>query len=162
MAVALPVALNMAPRILGVGNRHRGDDGVGPYVLAGLAGRLPAEQLLAAEGEGSGLIDIFAREPDLILVDAADAPAAGLAPGAVRRMDAGDPDLGSCGLRASTHALGVAEAIALARSLDALPERLRVIAMGGSEFAPGTGLSEPVARAADALIEELAGICADA
>lgn len=162
MAVALPVALNMAPRILGVGNRHRGDDGVGPYVLSGLAGRLPAEQLLSADGEVSGLVDIFARETDLILVDAADGPAAGLASGAVRRMAGGDPDLARCGLRASTHALGVAEAIALARSLDALPEQLLVIAIAGSNFAPGAGLSEPVARAADALIEELAGACAHA
>jgi hydrogenase maturation protease len=149
--------MTMAPRILGVGNRHRGDDGVGPYVLAGLVGRIPAGQLLSADGEVSGLLDIFGRERDLILVDAADGPAAGLAPGTVRRMHAGDPDLGSCGLRASTHALGVAEAIALARSLDALPERLVVIAIAGSNFTPGAELSEPVVRAADALIDELAG-----
>ena len=144
------------PEILGVGNADRGDDGVGPYVLAGLAGRLPEDKLLYCDGEVSTLIGIFQRCTDLILIDAVDGPAAGLAPGEVLRLDANDPALAKAPLHASTHALGVVEAIALARSLGVLPAKLTVIAIAGEAFGVGEGISAPVSRAADALIEELA------
>jgi hydrogenase maturation protease len=143
------------PSILAVGNSDRGDDGVGPYVLAGLARRVPGAALLSSDGEVSGLLEIFASGPELVLVDAADARSAGLSPGEVLRLDADDPALAGSGLRASTHALGVAEAIALGRSLGVLPRRLTVIAIAGSDFSIGTGLSAPVESAAIALIDEL-------
>jgi hydrogenase maturation protease len=143
-------------KILAVGNPDRGDDGVGPYVLAGLAGRLPEEDLLCSDGEVSGLIAIFERCSELILIDAMDGPAAGLAPGDVLRLDANDPALAEAPLHASTHAMGVVEAIALARSLGVLPAQLTVIAIAGASFAVGRGISASVAHAAQALIEELA------
>lgn len=143
------------PKILAVGNRDRGDDGVGPYVLAGLAERLPDLDLLSSDGEVSRLLAIFEQSPELILIDAADAGAAGMFPGAVWRLHADDPALRQSGLRASSHALGVAEAIALARALGVLPAKLSVIAIAGASFVPGAPLSVAVASAADALIDSL-------
>ncbi|WOJ93139.1 hydrogenase maturation protease [Congregibacter variabilis] len=142
--------------LLAVGNPDRGDDGVGPYVVAGLAGRLPKSKLLYSDGEVSDLIAIFARCSQLVLIDALDGPAAGMAPGQKLCLDANDPALAQAPLHASTHALGVVEAISLARSLEVLPKKLTVIAIAGESFVLGEGLSEAVACAADALIEELA------
>ena len=147
----------MGASILAIGNRDRGDDGVGPYVLAGLAGRLPQASLLASDGNVSDLLGILERCPELIVIDAADARSAGLAPGEVRRLDADDPELAAAALRTSTHAIGIAEAIALARSLGVLPRRLSIIAVAGDDFTIGAGLTVPVVAAADRLIEELAG-----
>jgi hydrogenase maturation protease len=149
--------MTAGPSILAIGNVDRGDDGVGPYVLAGLAGRVPQSALFSSDGNVSALLDILERCPELIVIDAADARSADLAPGEVRHMDADDPGLAAAGLRASTHAIGIAEAIALARSLGILPPRLSIIAIAGNDFTVGAGLSAPVAKAADRLIEELAG-----
>jgi hydrogenase maturation protease len=147
--------ISASPKILAVGNPDRGDDGVGPYVLAGLAGRIPGVELLQADGEVSSLLAIFEQSSTLILIDAADARTAGMAPGDILRLTADDPRLARSGLRASSHALGVAEAIALARTLGLLPARLSIIAIAGACFAPGAALSPAVASAADALREEL-------
>lgn len=148
----------MAASILTIGNRDRGDDGVGPYVHAGLSGRVPGATLLASDGNLTVLLDIFEHHPELILVDAADARSLGLAPGDVIRMKVDDPGLDTAALRASTHAMGLVEAIALAKTLEILPRDLRIIAIAGAGFEPGSGLSAPVARSADALIDELAGM----
>jgi hydrogenase maturation protease len=52
----------------------------------------------------------------------------------------------------STHALGVAEAVGLARALGCLPGRLIAYAVEGENFAPGAGVSPAVAAA----VEEVA------
>ena len=44
----------------------------------------------------------------------------------------------------STHAVGIGEAIALARTLDRLPARLIVYAVEGRRFDAGLGLSDEV------------------
>jgi hydrogenase maturation protease len=152
----------VAASILTIGNRDRGDDGVGPYVHAGLSGRVPRKALLASDGNLTALLDIFERHAELILVDAAEAGSSGRAPGEVIRMNVEDAGLDTTALRASTHAIGICEAIALARALAILPRDLRIIAIAGDNFAPGSGLSASVARSADALIEELAGLAVPA
>lgn len=49
----------------------------------------------------------------------------------------------------STHALGVAEAIELARALDRLPGRTIVYGIEGSSFSAGAALDPTVERAID-------------
>jgi hydrogenase maturation protease len=142
-------------RIITVGNPYRGDDGVGPYVFAGLAQALPGADLVLCDGEVSSLLDAFGGCAEVLLVDAMDAASAGQPAGSVVRLDGEDAALAEAGLRTSTHAMSVAEAIGLARSLGALPKRLSVIAIVGESFAHGAGLSAAVARAADELIKEL-------
>ncbi|WP_374228259.1 hydrogenase maturation protease [Streptacidiphilus sp. ASG 303] len=66
--------------------------------------------------------------------------------------------------QASSHGLGLGEAVELARALDRLPERLVVYAVEGRDTSCGTGLSEPVAEAvgplADRIAAEVAGYLA--
>ena len=71
------------------------------------------------------------------------------------RFSADDAPLPARGMRSSTHAFGVPEAIELARSLGRLPARVTVIAIEGADFSPGDGLSPRVAAAVTAVAEEL-------
>ena len=137
---------------IGVGHAERQDDGVGPYVAQGLRRRgLPA---VVHEGDGTGLLDLWACRRACIVVDAvADAGAAG----AVRVFtDLDDPAFRRTAFVHSTHRLGLPEAVALGRTLGRLPGRLIVIGVAGADFGFGSLLSPPVALAAERLIDRLA------
>ena len=102
-----------APLVIGVGNPWRGDDGAGIEVARRVGG-------IAFEGDGTGLVELWAGAEDAVVVDAA---ASGAAPGTVHRFDAAAGPLPARSLRSSTHHFGVADAIELARALDRLPPR---------------------------------------
>ncbi len=132
--------------IIGCGNRQRGDDG---------AGILVAERLrdlgVSAEtrsGEAADLIEAWRGADDVIVIDAV---VTGAPVGTVRAWDPGRPPA-SVRASASTHGLGVAEAIELAQVLQRLPARLQVYGIEGRRFEPGVEISPEVERA----IEDLA------
>jgi hydrogenase maturation protease len=102
--------------------------------------------------DGFALLDALAGVEAAILIDAVQS---GAAPGTVHRFDAAAQALPPTLLRCSTHALGVAEAVELARALGQLPARLAVYGVEGADFDIGDGLSAPDAAAAVALLEEL-------
>jgi hydrogenase maturation protease len=108
------------------------------------------------EGEPIALIDWWRGCDRLIVVDAMQS---GAPAGTVRRVAAHDEPLPPELARPSTHLIGVAEAIELARVLGRLPERVDVYAIEGGSFEAGAGLSAPVAeaveRVAAAIAEEL-------
>ncbi len=139
--------------IIGVGHAERQDDGVGPYIARVLAERgLPA---VVHEGEGSGLLDLWQFRPVCIVIDAMSG---GEAPGCLRAFtDLEDPAFQRAAFVHSTHRLGLPEAVALARALGRLPERLIVVGIAGAAFGFGSALSPPVAAAAERLIDALAG-----
>lgn len=99
-------------------------------------------------GEPTGLIDVWEGEEHVILVDAVSS---GAAPGTIHRFDADAGPLPARLFSASTHHLGVAEAVELGRSLGRLPDKLEVIGIEGSRFGAGRGLSPKVRRAVEAL-----------
>ena len=137
---------------IGVGHAERQDDGVGPHVAQGLQRRgLPA---VVHEGDGTGLLDLWACRRACIVVDAvADAGAAGT----LRVFtDPDDADFARTAFVHSTHRLGLPEAVALGRTLGRLPGRLVVIGVAGAAFGFGRRLSPPVALAAERLVEHLA------
>jgi len=107
---------------------------------------------MAHEGECSPLVDLWSGFESVVLVDAC---ASGAAPGTVLRFSADDAPLPARGMRSSTHAFGVPEAIELGRSLGRLPASVQVIAVEGLDFGPGEGLSPPVAAAVAAVAEDL-------
>jgi hydrogenase maturation protease len=132
--------------VIGLGNEWRGDDGVGLEVARRLGGRLLA-------GEPIGLVDAFEGKDEVVLVDAVSS---GAEPGTIHRFEAGTEPLpvqlfGA----ASTHALGLADAVELARSLGRLPRRVLVYGVEGENFDFGAGLSPAVAAAADRLTQEV-------
>ena len=140
----------MRPLIIGVGNAWRGDDGVG-LVVARLVGHLAGEavEVREAAGDAAALVSLWEGRENVLVVDAM---CSGLEPGDVERFEVGGDSANASLLTGaafrSTHALGVAEAVALARELDALPPELVVVGIEGERFEAGTTLSPRVAEAA--------------
>jgi len=85
----------------------------------------------------------------VVLVDACRGAGS---PGTVSRIDADDVDRVARLQHASTHSLGVAAAIGLARALGTLPSRLVIYAIEARHSSEGEGLSPDVDRAVDELV----------
>lgn len=139
-----------APLVVGIGNRFRRDDGVGPWVAEALLGAGLDARVHA--GDGTGLLDLFESHDDIVLVDATKS---GAAPGRLVALDAGLAPLCADMFHYSTHRFGLAEAVETARALGGLPRRLRVYGIEGRDFGAGIGLTDSVERAARALVEAL-------
>lgn len=138
--------------VIGIGNPRRGDDAVGHAVVRLLRGKLADAQLVEHDGEPLALAADISGAASVHLVDACTS---GAPQGTVHRFDAAAAPLPQTGFRLSTHGLGLAEAIELARALGELPKRCIVYAIEGSCFAPGAPISPAVARAAEVLAERL-------
>ena len=136
--------------VLGIGNDWRGDDAAGLEVARRL--RAAGLRALGRAGDPSGLLDAWAGEREVILVDAVRS---GAAPGTVHRLDATARALPARLFRGSTHHVGVADAVELARALGRLPERVELVGIEGGTFAAGQGLSPAVGRAVDAVTSQL-------
>lgn len=126
----------------------RRDDGVGPWVAAGLAARGWPAGIHA--GDGMDLIGRF-DVPHLVVIDATRS---GAAPGTRVTLDGATP-LPRGVFAASSHLFGLAEAVETARALGLLPRRLTVHGIEGAEFGFGSGLSPAVEIAAAALLAEI-------
>lgn len=134
--------------VIGVGNRFRGDDGVGLEVVSRLSdlGLDPRIEVRAHEGEGVGLIDLWDGADAAVLVDCMRS---GARAGTVRRIDAGSEATPVPLRGTSSHATGVGEAIALARVLGRLPRTVIAYGVEGTSFETGAELSRAVAGAID-------------
>jgi hydrogenase maturation protease len=140
--------------VIGVGNRDRGDDGIGPVVAERLEGRVPAcIAIIERSGDALALIEDWAGRESVVLVDAA---APGGEPGRVHRVDLLADELPAGLSLSSTHALGVAEAVGLARTLGMLPARIVVYAVEGKKFDPGADLSPEVMAAVEGVVARVA------
>ena len=145
--------------LIGIGNPLRRDDGAGLVAARRLRERLRPEHATSAPdgvehadctGELTALLELWAGRERVVVFDAASAPA--LLPGSVLRLDGCRDPLPSHPAR-STHALGLAQAVELARALGALPERLTVYAIGAADFGHGEGLSADAERGVTAAVE---------
>ncbi len=139
-------------RVVGLGNALRGDDAVGLEVARRLRELLPDADVIAASGEPAALLDALGDGAEEVAI--VDAVRSGAPPGAVHRFDAGAAPL-PLASSASTHGLGLAEAIELGRALGRLPARLVVYGIEGQGYETGAQLSPPVARAAEDVVGEL-------
>jgi len=136
--------------VIGVGNPDRGDDGIGPLVARRIAEcALPGVTALARSGDALALIEDWAGQESVVLVDAAMPNGRRPTPGRVHRIDLLAGPLPPGLALSSTHMLGVAEAVGLARALGMLPNRIVAYAIEGEKFEPGAGLSPAVAGALD-------------
>jgi hydrogenase maturation protease len=147
----------MTPRLhnllIGVGNAFRHDDAAGLAVARGLkTARLAGYTILEQSGEGTALLEAWARADAVILIDAVRSRAAA---GTIHCVDALTSRLPAKFLRCSSHAFGVAEAIELARALHRLPPALEIFGIEGQDFSPGTGLSAAVERAVAEVIARI-------
>jgi len=138
--------------VVGVGNRFRGDDGAGLEAAARLRSRAPELRVLERDGDLAGVLDAWADEDAVIVIDAtrSGAPA-----GTVQRFDVGDAPLPAAFSRGSTHLFGIVEAIELGRALGRLPQRLVVYGIEGLTFTLGQGLSPEVSAAVEDVVGDV-------
>jgi hydrogenase maturation protease len=139
--------------VIGVGNEFRGDDAAGLIVARRLHER-PALRavVLTWEADPAGLLEAWNGAELAIVVDSA---VSGAEAGTVKRFDASAVPLAASPVGSTTHALGVVEAIELARALDRLPRRLVVYCIEGRSFATGAPLDPSVEHAIDETMERI-------
>lgn len=136
--------------VIGIGNLYAGDDGVG--ILA--ARRLKAHQLEGVdiiEGGiiGLNLLNVLDGVEFAILIDAVQS---GQKSGTIHRLEI-PPDLGKVrqlmwnSRAASTHDLGLGEALALGAELKVLPEKLIVYGIEWGQIPQGMSVTAPVSEA---------------
>jgi hydrogenase maturation protease len=123
--------------VIGVGNEYRRDDGVGLAVASAVQARVPpGVRVVCTDGEPSRLLDAWSGVRLAIVVDAAHgARGDAVEPGTVR-ITTGP---GARGGTASSHALGVADAVEAA------------------DLGSGPGLSAPVAAATPSAVAAVLG-----
>lgn len=138
--------------VVGIGNVHRADDGVGRVVAERLRAVLPGDvPVRVLRGEVSALMDAWSGMDAALLIDAVRA---GAPPGTVHRLDASTAPLPAGLGSTSTHGLSLPEAIELARTLEVLPPRVVVLGVEGRRFEHGSGLSPEVAAAVERVVAD--------
>jgi len=148
--------------VLGVGNRDRGDDAVGPIVAEVMARRWPAAlEAAVVEGDLSTLALRWRPEHRVVVVDAM---VSGAEPGTAVVIEwppagpvgGAGPAVGST--PPSTHSIGLAAALELARLLGRLPAALTVVGVEGAAFDLLAPLSPAVAAAVEPVVAHVASL----
>jgi hydrogenase maturation protease len=137
-------------RIICCGNPERGDDGAGALVARRL--RDLGIEAETRTGEASELLEAWSGTDSVVVVDAVET---GAPAGTVWQWDGRQASF-PARPSTSTHGLGLAEAITLARVLDRLPERLRVYGIEGRRFEPGSEISPEVKLAVEEVVRRIA------
>jgi hydrogenase maturation protease len=147
--------------VAAVGSEFRRDDAAGPAVIDRVGGELGGVEVLGALASPFDLLGAWDGADLAIVVDAA---AADDQPGAVHVVEvdmASVPEThGRTSRSASSHGVGVIEAIRIARVLGTAPERVVLVGVAGEDFGEGTRLSRSVSRAVEQaarVVGELAG-----
>jgi hydrogenase maturation protease len=135
--------------VIGCGNPGRSDDSAGILVAQRL--RELGLDACVYTGGSLGLIDLWEHADEVILVDAA---VTGAPAGTIHVWDGRRSSLPGKA-PASTHGLGVAEAIELARSLNRLPSRLQGYGIEGHCFDLGTRVSSEIQRAVEEVVRRI-------
>ncbi len=141
--------------LIGVGNEFRSDDGVG--ILAARKFReknLPGIVVVESDGDAAALMDAWAGMKTVVIIDAASS---GAPPGTIHRIDARRQSVSQEIFPFSTHALGVAHAIELARSLGKLPINIIIYGIEGEQFTAGSSLTPNVQEVLNEVLQLVTG-----
>lgn len=131
--------------IIGVGNDDRGDDAVGLLVAREVAQLgLAGVEVVESQGDVSQLLELFQRYRTVFVIDAI---CSGNPAGTILCFEGKATPLPQNLSSGSTHALGLAVAVDLARTLNRLPPRLGVLGIVGQNFAAGSAPSAAVEKA---------------
>lgn len=149
----VPRPAHLSLLVIGIGNEFRGDDGVGIAVARRLAAHAcPQVRIVETDGASANLLELWEGAACVIVVDAVRS---GAPPGTIHRFDGRTALPPARFFYASTHALGVAEAIGLARALKRLPPSLIVYGIEGKQFDSSLTLSPEVQIAVEQVVEEI-------
>lgn len=139
----------MKTLVIGVGNEYRGDDAIGLLVARRIRDwHLPHVQVIESDGEFTKLMESWSDVESVILIDAVQS---GAAPGTIHRFDVGTQNLPASMFHCSTHAFGVAEAIAMSKALEPLPQHFIVFGVEAQSSILGEFLSIAVTNALEKL-----------
>jgi hydrogenase maturation protease len=136
--------------IIGLGNEFCHDDAVG--LIAARRLRECGVSAEEYEGDMTNLMERWQAADAVIVIDAV---CSGAPPGTVHRLDASTSPLQRELFKNSTHALGLVDAVELARAIGMLPAKVYVFGMEVRDLSAGVGLSPEIERALPALIEEV-------
>ena len=143
------MSLSTPTVLIGVGNRDRGDDAVGPIVcdLIGDLG-VPGLRTVVIESAVVDLSAFWGPDDRVMIVDAAQPDDR---PGRVIEYDA---NAGRFAIPASmsTHSIDVSGAVELARVTNRLPAELTMVAIEGKSYEFGAPLSAPVEKSVGELV----------
>ncbi|HEX5189184.1 MAG TPA: hydrogenase maturation protease [Streptosporangiaceae bacterium] len=156
--------------LVGIGNSYRRDDGIGPAVAMALRELSPADvAIVISDGEPTGLLEAWSGAQRAVLVDAVRGPATQntarpdtaipgteSVPGRMHRSVLVPPPAAASWAAAgsaSTHRMGIADAIRLAAAVDRLPGRLVVFGVEVNDIGFGPGLSPAVAAAIPGVVQ---------
>ncbi|MEU7990038.1 hydrogenase maturation protease [Streptosporangium canum] len=150
--------------VIGIGNDFRGDDAAGLEAARLLRGTLPPEvPVIENEGDPAELIEAWTGADLAIVIDTAvsGAPAGTVVRHTVlgpslSRGDASQPP--SAIQHASSHALGVADAVALGHALGRLPRELTLYTVEGADFGLGAPMTPAVRRAVEETVAAIADL----
>ncbi len=139
------------PNIICVGNADRADDAVGP-VCADMLARdgLPVR---VSGGDAFELLELFRTSAVVFLVDAVVTGAQ--PPGSIYAFTGDSSAICSATWTCSTHGMGVAEAIRLARTLGVCPSKLCLYGVEASRFDWGEAMTPEVSAALPALVARI-------
>ena len=144
-------------RIIGLGNELRGDDAVGLLAARRLRQTVGNRaEVIEAEMAGVDLIELLEGARVVILIDAARS---GKNPGMVHRLDASDSPIGVRMFPHSSHALGISDALELARAMGVLPTKVIVYGIEVGNTEAGQTLSSAVAKALDEAVGQIVREC---
>lgn len=144
-------------RIIGLGNEFRGDDAVGLMAARRLRQAIgDRAEVIEAELAGIDLMELIKEARVVILIDAARS---GQAAGTIYRLDASVDPIGGQLFAHSSHAIGLSEALELARALGTLPATVIVYAVEAENTEAGQPLSTSVAKALDQVVQQVVQEC---
>ncbi len=140
--------------IVGIGNKYRGDDGVGPWVAQKLKECELPEHVKIVEQccDGAELIELWKNTDTVIVIDAVQTQSPA---GTLHRIEAHHEEVPGDFFHYSTHAFSLAEAIELSKVLGELPANLIIYGIAGENFAMGAEIHGTVKQTAHALVAQL-------
>lgn len=144
-------------RIIGLGNELRGDDAVGLVVARRVRQTIgDRAEVIEAEMAGMDLMELMNGADVAILIDAARS---GQSPGTIHRLDASTGPIAVRIFPHSSHAIGIAEVLELARVMGVLPSQVILYGIEAGNTEAGQTLSAPVAKAMDEVVERIVQEC---
>lgn len=149
------------PLVIGLGNRWRGDDALGPLVLDALRKRntsnpTPHFEWLESPADTLTLINAWSQHPSVYLIDACYHNS--LSPGSLitvnNAQDRSDV-LHSLRSFSSSHLLDLAQAMGLSSRLGKLPQKVVIYSAVGEQFELGTEPSKAILHAVKEIANRL-------
>lgn len=148
--------------VAGLGSRYRHDDAAGIEVAERAAHGTDRPIDVVALADPVDLLGLWDHTGVVIVVDAVRT---GTPPGTVQVVELGprgEPAGGDDRRRMTSHGMGLARVLQVARAVGSAPLRVVVVAIEGADFGRGEGLSPPVDAAVPEALRQVVRLAEEA